>query len=383
MQPIATTPEIDEHLAEDAPVAIGVSGGKDSCALAFALKDYLDSIGHRGPRLLVHSDLGRVEWADSLPTCRRLADATGMELVIVQRKAGGLMERWLGRWDNNVARYESLSCVKLILPWSTAAMRFCTSELKVDVICAELTDRFRGRTILSATGIRRDESGTRAKALVADRQAKLERSSRETLGFNWNPIIESTTPEVYAYLEAKGFPLHNAYTAHGSSRVSCRFCILASLADLKASAGCEENAPLYREMVALEIVSTFGFRSDRWLADIAPHLLSDEASDLVAISKVRAAERESAEAAIPKHLLYTKGWPTCIPTQAEARLLADVRHAVTSAVGLAPTFLDPDAIIARYEDLMREKLAREARSKTAPTLPDVGDFPLFASLCNA
>ena len=34
---------------------------------------HLDRIGHTGPRLLIHADLGSVEWRDSLPTCERLA----------------------------------------------------------------------------------------------------------------------------------------------------------------------------------------------------------------------------------------------------------------------------------------------------------------------
>jgi hypothetical protein len=41
-------------LADHAPVAIGVSGGKDSSAVATRTFEYLDSFGHRGPRLLVH-----------------------------------------------------------------------------------------------------------------------------------------------------------------------------------------------------------------------------------------------------------------------------------------------------------------------------------------
>src|SRR5581483_2926625 len=99
---------------------------------------------HRGPRVLIHSDLGRVEWGDSLPQCERLAAHLGLELIVVRRQAGGLMERWQTRWANNVARCAALECVKLILPWSTASMRFCTSELKTAIICRELVQRFPG-----------------------------------------------------------------------------------------------------------------------------------------------------------------------------------------------------------------------------------------------
>lgn len=74
---VATTPEIDGLLNRNAVVAIGVSGGKDSVAVALAVGRHLDDIGHTGPRLLIHSDLGRVEWADSLPACERLAAKMG------------------------------------------------------------------------------------------------------------------------------------------------------------------------------------------------------------------------------------------------------------------------------------------------------------------
>src|SRR5690349_8220064 len=121
---IATTPLIDSLIASHAPVAIGVSGGKDSDVAAFAVLYALAAAGHIGPQILIHSDLGRVEHADSLPACERLASRLGLELVVVRRKAGDLMDRWLVRWQNNLERYRQLQCVKLILPWSTPAMRF-------------------------------------------------------------------------------------------------------------------------------------------------------------------------------------------------------------------------------------------------------------------
>src|ERR1700751_2528774 len=43
---------IADLLAADAPVAIGVSGGKDSCAAAIATVEHLRSIGHRGEVVL-------------------------------------------------------------------------------------------------------------------------------------------------------------------------------------------------------------------------------------------------------------------------------------------------------------------------------------------
>lgn len=356
---IASTPEVDAALARHAPVALGVSGGKDSTALAFATVDHLDAIGHTGPRILIHSDLGRVEWKDSAPTCERLAVALDLELVTVRRAAGDMMDRWLTRWSNNVERYADLSCVRLILPWSTASMRFCTSELKTAIICRELVKRFPGQTILSATGIRRQESPNRAKAPIASVQTKLQSATHRTSGLNWNPIIEWTLDEVLALHEARGFRLHEAYTRWGSSRVSCAFCILGSRADIAASTGCPDNADLYREMVGLEVVSSFAFQAT-WLGDVAPHLLTEELRDGVANAKLAARERERIEARIPNHLLYTKGWPTCMPTVTEARMLAEVRVQVAELLGLSVGCTDADAVLDRYAELMEA-----ARGKAA------------------
>ena len=355
---VVRTSEVDDLLTAGAPVAIGVSGGKDSCALAFATVEHLDAVGHRGPRLLVHSDLGRVEWRDSAPTCARLSEALGLELLTVRRPSGDMMDRWLGRWDNNVARYTDLGCVKLILPWSTPAMRFCTSELKTDVICRALVRRFPGTTILSAVGIRREESPNRRKAPILSVQGKLQSVTHQTRGYNWNGILDFTLEDVLGLLEARRFRLHEGYTRFHSTRISCVYCMMGSLWDLAAAASCPDNHDIYREQVDLEIVSTFAFQGDRWLGDVAPHLLSEEQRAGLARAKVAAARRVRAEAAIPEHLLYEKGWPTRIPTWGEAVLLCDIRKEVADAVGLIVRYTDPAALIGRYEELYA--LARAA-----------------------
>src|SRR6266850_1034977 len=91
--------EVRALLAADAPVAVGVSGGKDSCAAAIAVVEHLRAVGHKGSIVLVHADLGdadpalNVEWDDSLPTCERLAAFLGVPLVVTKRPAGGMMKR--------------------------------------------------------------------------------------------------------------------------------------------------------------------------------------------------------------------------------------------------------------------------------------------------
>lgn len=353
---VLTTPEIDVALGAHAAVGIGVSGGKDSCLLAFAVEAHLREIGHQGTRILVHADLGRIEWTDSLATCQRLADALDLELVTVRRQAGDMVDRWLVRWDNNVARYHDLSCVKLILPWSTPSMRFCTSELKTAVICAELARRFRGQAILSAVGIRRQESPKRRQAPISTRQALLHRPSFGTRGWTWNAVLHWLLDDVLAFLAARGFALHEAYRDWDSTRLSCMYCILGSLRDLTASTRAAERHPhhaeVYRLLVDLEIASAFSFQSDHWLGDVAPHLLTDEQRAGLLAAKRRAQLRDAAEARIPAHLLYVKGWPVAVPSLDDAALVGEVRAEVAALYGWQVPYIEPEAVRSRYAELI-------------------------------
>ena len=161
---ISLTPEISAALADNCVVAFSISGGKDSVASAHATSVYLDSIGHTGPRVLIHSDLGAAEWQASLLQCELLAERLRLELIVVRREKGDMLARWQQRYRDNVARYVDLACVTLITPWATEAMRFCTSEMKVAPITQQLSIRFPGRQIISVAGIRRAESAKRKSA---------------------------------------------------------------------------------------------------------------------------------------------------------------------------------------------------------------------------
>lgn len=373
---VETTAEVAKLIGENAPVGIGVSGGKDSTAVAFAVCEHLDRVGHAGPRLLVHADLGVTEWADSLPTCRRLAARLGLELMTVRRPQGDMMDRWEQRWRDNLARYVALSCVKVILPWSTPAMRFCTAELKVDQITRALSRRFPGRSIINVTGIRREESTDRQNAPTAKCEPKLASKTRETDGHTWNAIAHWTLEEALGIAADRGFDQHEGYARFGSRRISCVYCILATESDHRISASDARNIAVGLRMVDLEIASTFAFQGNRWLGDTLAAFTSPAQREGLKGAKERAARREQAEAKIPPHLLYEAGWPKCVPTREEATNLGAVRSAVADAVGFVPTFTTPDEIIGRYEQLLAlkaEKATKKGkRRKPADDVPAPG-----------
>ncbi|HMP42437.1 MAG TPA: phosphoadenosine phosphosulfate reductase family protein [Roseiflexaceae bacterium] len=360
MTQLARHPDIDRALAAGAVISYSVSGGKDSDALVLACERELR--GHPGPRTLIHSDLGRIEWQESLSQCERLADKVGLDLIVVRRTAGGMIERWQQRWSSSVRRYAGLETVSLILPWSTPAMRFCTSELKTSIICRELVRRFPGQTIINALGIRAEESASRAVALICKEQPLLSSRTRQTSGYTWLPIHHWSIDQVWAIHEEAQFAPHVAYTQHGMSRVSCSFCIMATEADLQRSATVAQHQGIYQELVDLEIASTFAFQGGRWLGDVAPHLLRSDQRDALDAARERAQRRQRAEARIPAHLRFDgAGWPRVMPTPTEAAMLAEVRCEVARAVGIAIDFQTAESILARYDALMEQRGQRAAR----------------------
>jgi 3'-phosphoadenosine 5'-phosphosulfate sulfotransferase (PAPS reductase)/FAD synthetase len=345
--PVALDDDIRAMLARDCVVAVGVSGGKDSVACALAVDEYLFEVGHTGPRVLVHADLGVVEWRDSMQTCLELAERIAWDLIVVRRTAGDMMDRWESRWAGNLLRYSLMETISVILPWSTPGMRFCTSELKVEPIARELRRRFPGREILNASGIRRQESVARSKKPVSAPEAKLTRNG--LVGRNWSPIIEWSIEDVFARIAAAGLRLHEAYTVFQASRVSCAFCIMSTANDLMAGLRATENHEIYRRMVDLELSSSFAFQGSRWLADMAPHLVAGDGPVRTAEAKGKAAERIALEAGIPRDLFYRGSVADRLPSYDEAKLLGNIRRRVSELLGVSIGFTDPDDIIGKFK----------------------------------
>jgi 3'-phosphoadenosine 5'-phosphosulfate sulfotransferase (PAPS reductase)/FAD synthetase len=360
---IAIDDETAAMIAADAVIAFGASGGKDSDAMALATSRFLDAIGHRGPRVLIHADLGRIEHADSLPQCERLAAHLGLELIVVRRPQGGMIERWQQRWRDNAARYTDLRCVTLITPWSSASMRFCTSELKVAPITRELAIRFHGRPVINAVGIRREESDGRAKKPISQPNSKLCRAGG-VVGRDWYPIIDWPVEEVWLEHDRQGFARHYAYRVNGNSRVSCSLCVLNGIHDLNASLKDERNHDNYHQLVNLEINSRFSFQPSRWLGDVRPDLLSKGQRGGVEWAKWIAKERRAVEARIPRDLLFVKGWPTFVPNLAQCDALASVRQEVAWLAGLTANYLSAASIRDRYEELFAERCRRNPSPET-------------------
>lgn len=346
-----------------AVVVYSLSGGKDSALAAHKANQLLDMLGHpKELRRAIHADLGRIEWDATIDLVQATANKLGVPLMVVRHNKHDMISRWEARFTEGKRRYANLEVFNLIGPWSSASLRFCTAEMKQQVISPALQKAFAGKVIISVVGIRREESASRANTPISKPEPRWAKDDGTTL-MTWHPAVDVLTEEVFAYHERHGLVLHPAYGL-GSSRLGCSFCVLQRMEDQRASNREEHNHWTYRHLVELEVSSTFSFQPTRWLADVTPRLLDADLIERVRWAKDKAEERRRLEAEINiKGLRYEKGWPIRAPTLAEAERVAEVRATILGHHSLENIYPTAGDIIGRFEqllDMKAEKLAREA-----------------------
>lgn len=349
---VALDATIRKTIDSETVVVFSLSGGKDSTAAAIAASDYLDNIGHpMTNRFAIHADLGQIEWPETPRFVEEIAGRLQLPLIVVRRNGGGMIERWYQRWESSKRRYIDLETYQLVSPWSSAALRFCTAELKVAPINRELKRRFAGRTIISVIGIRREESAARAKAPISRRDLRSapEGNRAGTIMLAWHPIVEWKTDQVFARHGQANLPLHSAYSA-GSTRLSCAYCVLSSINNLEVAASQPGNLDALKRITDLELDSAFAFQPSRWLTSVAPHEIENAERRLGTATRLREL-RASLEGRLPKDLMFKRGWPPRIPSQAEARAIANVRGRLLAEYGWKNRYPEAEAIRGRFEEL--------------------------------
>lgn len=287
---ILVPPEVEQVLSQGAALAISISGGKDSQALLNGLVTEKHRLGWPGPVFAIHAHLGRAEWQQTLPHCQKIARDAGVELIVVRRSQGDLVDRWQQRMETLRGTGKPF--------WSSAANRYCTSDLKRGPINKHLR---KFKLVVSAEGIRADESRNRAKQPVLSVRGGITTSrllglkpseaisqwqEQGRLALTWNAIHHWSLEAVWEAcgtslddLERRrrlyrqgdlinaldGWPAHPAYVL-GNQRLSCALCVLASRNDLIN--GARHNPQLYQELVEMEAQSGFTFRQDLSLAEL-------------------------------------------------------------------------------------------------------------------
>jgi 3'-phosphoadenosine 5'-phosphosulfate sulfotransferase (PAPS reductase)/FAD synthetase len=204
-------------IAGGALVVVNHSGGKDSQALLIKLLGLVP----RNQILVVHASLGEFEWHGALELAQKQAAEAGVPFVVA-RAAKSFLDMVERKFDR----------VPEVPSFPSAKHRQCTSDLKRDPIDREVRAYAKQAgfsTIISATGIRAQESASRAKAEVFKRNTRNSVAGRDW--YDWAPIHALSTVEVFATIAAAGQEPHPAYAA-GNERLSCVFCIMGSKTDI-------------------------------------------------------------------------------------------------------------------------------------------------------
>ena len=200
------------------------SGGKDSQAM-YA---YLTARIPHSQIVVVHADLGEVEWAGVQDHI--VANITHELNVVRAQWKDGSEKTLLGMVERRYETRPDSPC------WPSSAARFCTSDLKRDPVAKFIRNdmKARGATLaVNCMGLRAEESTARAKRPEWSLNKRLTNQSREV--YDWNPIHEWSTEEVFKGIEDAGQEPFWAY-ADGNERLSCMFCIMGSRNDIAHAA---------------------------------------------------------------------------------------------------------------------------------------------------
>lgn len=226
---MALPPKAQELLSAGALFVVNHSAGKDSQAMLIKIREW----GVPDTQiLLIHADLGDVEWAGNVDHIQR--SAPGLPLVVAKARRG------------------LLQMVEERRMFPSPSQRQCTSDLKRGPCEREIRRYLNahpefGGFVVNCMGMRAEESASRARKEAWKRNAKNSVAGREW--FDWLPIHTMTADEVFAAIRAAGQQPHPIYAA-GMTRLSCCFCIMASAGDLTTAA--RLNPALYRRYVELE-----------------------------------------------------------------------------------------------------------------------------------
>lgn len=232
---------IEQLIAQGALFVVNHSGGKDSQAMYLLLREVVP----REQLVLVHANLGAVEWAGAIGHI--LATTAGEQLHVCR------------------ARRDLLQMIRERGMFPSPEQRQCTSDLKRGPIERTVRGLTRERQakgieawglVVNCMGMRAEESSGRKKLAPFKRSERNSKAGREW--YDWLPIHQMLEHEVFETIAAAGQEPHLVYRL-GMRRFSCVFCVMASEEDLKTAARLATERPellndphLYRNYVDLE-----------------------------------------------------------------------------------------------------------------------------------
>lgn len=238
---------IEGLLTQGAALAISISGGKDGQAMLNWLAHLRRERKWSGHYFAIHAHLGRAEWPETLAHCYQISEQAGIELIVVRREQGDLVDRWRERMQKLMAEGNTKPF------WSSPQNRYCMSDLKRGPINKYLRQF---DCVISAEGIRSQESTNRAKQSVVSVRGEItaarlkELSPQEAiarwqhqgrLALTWHPLQHWDVSQVWEWCDTSlkeyqsrtklfksgqtevalsGWTAHPAYV-RGNERLSC------------------------------------------------------------------------------------------------------------------------------------------------------------------
>lgn len=210
------------------------SGGKDSQAMLIKLLEVVPP----QQLVVVHASLGPMEWPGALELAQKQAEDAGLPFIVA-KAAKTLLEMVERRFENRPE----------VPSWPSASTRQCTSDLKRGPIQREVRRYAKAngfKTIVNCLGLRAEESPGRAKRKEF---SQMSISNSVNTWFEWLPVHELLTSEIFSVIREAGQEPHYAY-ALGNERLSCVFCIMASRNDIRN--GGREHPELLSQYDAME-----------------------------------------------------------------------------------------------------------------------------------
>jgi 3'-phosphoadenosine 5'-phosphosulfate sulfotransferase (PAPS reductase)/FAD synthetase len=212
--------------------------------------------------VVVHCDLGRVEWRGTRELAEEQAAHFGVRFEVVSRSQDLLDQvEQRGMWPSSKARY-------------------CTSDHKraqVDKLMTKLTAELRHLRrpvrILNCQGIRAEESTERSKKTPFQLDMRASNTKRHV--DLWYPIFTWTLEQVWDRIRASGIRHHFAYDL-GMPRLSCAFCVFAGKQALILAG--HHNTALLDQYCDVEIKTGHKFRQDVSLVQIREAVRTGQSS---------------------------------------------------------------------------------------------------------
>lgn len=312
-------------------IVLSSSAGKDSQCMIDVVCEQAEREGCLSRVVVVHADLGRVEWQGTRELAERQAAAYGLRFVAVWRRQGDLLKEVEGRgkWPGPATRFctahhktnqvsrvltqltqettnetqtgagphvearegDLLAHVEARGMWPDPARRWCTSDHnrahvhRLYTAMTTTSSRPAPKSligpvrILSCMGMRADESPARAKRQPLVRNAAASNGKRHV--DDWLPLHHWTEAEVWERIRScrQADMVHPAY-ALGMPRLSCCFCIFAPKSALMLAG--RHNPALLDEYVAVEARIGHRFRQELSMADVKAAIVAGEKTGGVA-----------------------------------------------------------------------------------------------------